>query len=78
MSNERKLSYVLFTLQGAVDNLYDPSMLVQTDNSTTIAYVNHMGGQYLMLSNLGKQMWGFCIQHIIQVVAVHRAGVDNE
>ena len=77
-SNWRELSGVLFTLQAAVNDLNGQSVLVETDNSTTVAYVNHMGGRYPMLNSLAQQLWGFCLQHNIRVVAVHRAGVDNE
>ena len=41
-----------------------------------MAYVNHMGGQYPILNCLAEQLWGFCLQHNIRVVILHRAGVD--
>ena len=43
LSNWRELSGVLFTLQAAVNDLNSQSVLVETNNSTTVAYVNHMG-----------------------------------
>ncbi len=62
MSNWSELFSVLFSVQtAALDNLYGKAVLVETNNATTMAYVDHMGRQYPMLGNLAERLLGRCL-----------------
>ena len=53
-------------------------VLVETDISSTKAYINHMGGRKIMLSAIAREIWHTAFQYGIQLVAVHRPGKLNE
>ena len=51
---------------------------LQLDNTTAVAYVNHMGGmQSSDLNDLTIKLWQWCIEHSIWISAVHIAGTSN-
>ena len=51
---------------------------VKSDNTTTIAYINNMGGSVFEKCNeLAKHVWHFCIQENIWISAVHIIGKEN-
>ena len=53
-------------------------MDVLTDNSTTVAYINKKGGtQSPTLCYLALDLWAWCRQHGIYLVANHISGVRN-
>ena len=76
-SNWRELTGVSFTIQSAVADLQGHSVLVETDNTTSAAYINHMGGRHWRLNMVAQELWEFCLRHRIKIRAIHRAGVDN-
>ena len=43
-SNSRELHAVLYSMMAAALRLKNSMGLVETDNSTTMAYLNHLGG----------------------------------
>ena len=53
-------------------------VLVETDNISTKAYINHMGGRTLMLSSIAREIWHIAHRHGIHLIAVHRPGKLNE
>ena len=53
-------------------------VLVETDNSATKAYINHMGGRTLMLSSIAREIWHTAHRYGIHLIAVHRPGKLNE
>ena len=49
-----------------------------TDNSTSVPYLNHMGGtKSVTLSNLALEIWRWCLRKAIHISAVHVAGLLN-
>ena len=77
-SNGRELTAVLFSLQSAQSALQGKTVLLETDNSTTIAYVNHYGGPSRYLSAIARKLWAVCFLYDIHLQATHRPGVDNQ
>ena len=53
-------------------------ILMKMDNRTAIFYANRMGGTHsLKLSNLAIQLWQWCLERNLTLVAEHLPGVDN-
>ena len=66
------------TVQHFRDAVRDSQILIQTDNSTVVAYLNKEGGtrsSLLCAHTLRFLMW--CQNHFIRVRAVHIAGITN-
>lgn len=53
-------------------------MCLFLDNTTAIAYINHMGGRILELNELAQQIWLWCLNLDIKLTAAHIPGVQNE
>ena len=51
---------------------------VKTDNTTTVAYINNMGGvKNHSISDITKEIYEFCIQKSIHIQASHLCGRLN-
>ena len=49
-----------------------------TDNQTTVAYINHMGGtNSIICNNIAVSILTFCIKHNSWISAAHVPGIDN-
>ena len=72
------ISAVWLTLQHFLPQVRDTAVDVLTDNSTTVAYINKEGGtQSPTLCYLALDLWAWCRQHGIYLVANHISGVRN-
>ena len=76
-SNSRELHAVLYSTIAAALRLKNSVVLVETDSSTTMAYVNHLGGRSRSLSEVAHRLWRVPNQFDITLRAVHRPGVEN-
>ena len=76
-SNSRELHAVLYSVIAAAPRLRNSVVLVETDNSTTMAYVNHLGGRSRFLSVVAHRLWSVTNSYGITLRAVHRPGVEN-
>jgi len=76
-SNQRELSTVRLSLEHWADLLKDQSVLVRSDNTTTIAYINRMGGRYAELHAEASAMLRAAWNHKIELRAVHIPGLLN-
>ena len=56
-SNTRELHAVLYSTMAAVPRLKNSVVFAETDNSITMAYVNHLGGRSRLLSEVGHRLW---------------------
>ena len=56
-SNSKELHAILYLTMAAAPRLKNSVVLVKTDNSTTIAYVNHLGGRSRFLSEVAHRLW---------------------
>jgi len=76
--NVLELRAVHLTFQRLEHKLRGKSILIECDNTTTVAYVNHQGGVHSV--QLQAEAWTFyqwLMPRSITVKAIHRAGVDN-
>ena len=56
--NAKELLAVKFALKSIADNLKSCEILLRIDNTTTIAYINKMGGvRYPALNKIAKDIW---------------------
>ena len=76
-SNSRELYAVLYSMMAAAPRLKNAVVLVVTDNSTTMAYVNHLGGRSGFLLEVAHRLWRVTNQFGITLRAAHRPGVEN-
>ena len=54
------------------------SVLLRIDNTTAVAYINHMGGTVSKeLFNLTKNLWMWCLERNIHITAQHLTGTQN-
>lgn len=75
--NILELNAVLLGLQALIkgDKLH---LLVKVDNSTTVAYINHMGGtKSPSCHEVAKRIWFWCIDKQIYLTATHVPGALN-
>ena len=77
-SNWQELTAVLLSLKSSAPQLRQKVVLVETDNSATKAYINHMGGRAIMLSSIARETWHTTHRYGIHLIAVHRPGKLNE
>ena len=76
--NWLELQAVWLTLQHFLPQVRDTAVDVLTDNSTTVAYINkEVGTQSPTLCYLALDLWAWCRQHGIYLVANHISGVRN-
>ena len=76
-SNYRELLAVYMTLQSLCANLRNKVVQVLSDNVTTVAYINRLGGASQQMSDLMTTIWSFALNHNIQLTARHLSGVLN-
>ena len=76
--NVLELKASFFGLKSFASDLTNVHIKVSMDNTTAIAYVNHMGGSHSMESNeVAMSIWAFCRQRDIWLTAVHLPGHLN-
>ena len=76
--NIRELKSVLLSFLSLFRSTYSCSILIRSDNSTVVSYINKQGGTSCkILCNLALDLWQFCIIHNINISALHIAGELN-
>ena len=73
-SDTRELHAVL--MKAAALHLCHSVVLVETDNSTTMGYINHLGGRFRFLALVTHELWQVYSKAAITLRTVHRSGVD--
>ncbi|CAA9999089.1 unnamed protein product, partial [Nesidiocoris tenuis] len=59
--NYLELYAIFLGLQCFAKNLKDISILIRTDNTTALAYINRMSSvQHELLNNLAREIWTWC------------------
>ena len=66
------------TVQAALPQLRGKTVLVETDNKATQAYINHLGGRSRFLNNIARSLWLIAYKNNILLTAVHRPGKQNQ
>ena len=76
--NILELKAVLFLFQCFFRQSSNCSILIRTDSSTVVAYINKQGGSCsARLCSIALKLWEFCIQRNIMIKAVHVPGIYN-
>lgn len=56
----------------------DITVLIRIDNTTAVAYINHLGGTVSpQATEIAKQLWMWCLERNITVTAQYLPGVEN-
>ena len=67
-----------FAVQSFARDRQNVVIQIHLDNTTAVAYVNHMGGtRSPQLCAMAKSLWDWCLQRHIFIVASHIPGVIN-
>ena len=77
-SNGCELTAVLFSTMAVARHLTNRVVLVENDNITTKAYIDHMDGQSRYLSAIVHCLGHVAHQHSIHLLVVHRPRVINQ
>lgn len=76
--NILELQAALFGLKSFVEGYKNVYVQLQLDNTTAVAYVNHMGGfKSTELDKVAKELWEWVISRDIWGSAVHIPGLYN-
>ena len=76
--NELELKAVNFAVQAFGDRLKNKHVKLLCDNSTTVAYINAMGGTKSPRCNqIAYDVWDCCVHNNTWLTATHIAGVEN-
>ena len=69
---------VLFGFKCFFKSTYNCNILVRTDNTSVVAYINKQGGTGCSeLCDIALEIWEFCVSRKIFISASHLAGVSN-
>ena len=73
-----ELMAVFLGLKALCINMTSVHIRISSDNTTTVNYINSMGGTHSMECNsVAKEIWLFCIQREIWISAAHIPGKNN-
>jgi hypothetical protein len=76
--NVLELLAVPLALSRMLPDIRDSSVLVQTDNTTVVAYINHDGGtRSPTLNRFTRALILWCLENRVSIRAVHIAGADK-
>ncbi|XP_064482803.1 uncharacterized protein LOC135395635 [Ornithodoros turicata] len=76
--NELELKAAFLGLQAFGKDLHEGCLLIQTDNTATVAAINKLGSaRSLTLSTIARELWSWCFQQGISVRAEHLPGRLN-
>ena len=76
--NVLEMKAVLFALKAFTKDKSSCQVHIKTDNVTTVAHINKMGGTRSQdLIQVTKEMWEYCMLKTITITAEHLPGHDN-
>ena len=76
--NYLELNAVFLGLQSFCNELTNKHVKILCDNSTTVAYINNMGGTKSAVCNAKtRELWTFAYAHNMWLSAIHLPGVEN-
>jgi hypothetical protein len=76
--NVLELRAVRLTFERLEAQLVSKYVLVESDNTTTVCYLNKQGGVHSRMLNLeATTFYQWLIAREIRIIAIHRRGVDN-
>lgn len=75
--NVLELKAALFGLKALCSHLSNTCIKLMTDNSTTVACINKMGSTKEACNDVTREIWLWCLEKDIFLLAAHIPGVDN-
>ena len=76
--NIRELKSVLYAFLSLFRSTFSCSILIRSDNSTVVSYINKQGGTSCsILCGLALELWQFCVKRNINISSLHIAGKLN-
>ena len=76
--NRKELMAIFLSLKFFLKSHENVHVQITTDNSTTVSYLNRMGGtKSVTLSNLALDIWRWCLRKAVHISAVRVAGLLN-
>ena len=76
--NFLELKSAFLSIQALIRDKRSITVSLNMDNTTAVAYVNHQGGTHSpQLLQLALQLWNWCVQRDIVLVAHHAPGKSN-
>ena len=76
--NILELKGAFLALQALIKDKRSITVSLNIDNSTAVAYINHQGGTHSpQLLHLALQLWNWCVERHIVLVAHHVPGKSN-
>jgi hypothetical protein len=76
--NARELTGLVYALRSFESRIRNRCVLIQTDNTTVMTYVNREGGRSRLLSRMMEELLRWCADRSISVRACHLPGKLNE
>lgn len=76
-SNVREMWAVYMALVSFREDLTGKTIQIRSDNITTVAYLNKMGGSSLELNKIATDIWAEAINNRVSISCCHIAGKDN-
>ena len=76
--NYLELKAVFLGLKSLLNNVHNKHIRIQSDNTTTVAYVNNMGGiKSAECNDMAQNIWLWCMEREIWLSACHIPGSTN-
>lgn len=76
--NELELKEVFFALSSLCNNVRNKHIRILTDNTTTVCYINNMGGSKSRAFNaIAKKIWQFALERNNFLRSTHLPGKQN-
>ena len=76
--NTLELMAVKYSLHSLCSHIQNAHVLLQTDNTTTVAYIRNMGGTHSSVCNsVARDIWLWCKDRKIWLTVTHIPGIDN-
>ena len=76
--NYLELKAVLLGLKSLLSNVHNKHIRIQSDNTTTVAYVDNMGGiKSAECNDMAQKIWLWCMEREIWLSACHIPGSTN-
>jgi hypothetical protein len=74
----RELLAVEYGIRSLLPHLRHKLIQIQSDNITTVAHINKMGGtNSRTLLQVTKRLWMFCLKRALQLRAIYLPGSSN-
>lgn len=76
--NVLELQAILFALKSLCKDIRNVHIRIETDNTTTVCYVNNMGvSRSRACNDIARQIWLWVLDHSVLLTAAHLLGKDN-